>query len=61
MLHSQKDTKGVPLGFLTDEASPQKAAQQAGAMLLIPKPFKPEELVSSVGLLVSARRKKPAA
>lgn len=61
MLRSHKDTKGIPLGFLTGDPSTEKAARQAGALLLIPKPFKPEQLLSSVGLLVSARRKKPAA
>lgn len=61
MLRSHKDTKGIPLGFLTGDPATQKLAQQAGALLLIPKPFKPEQLISSVGLLVSARRRKPAA
>lgn len=60
MLRSHKDTKGIPLGFLTGDPQSQKLAQQAGALLLIPKPFKPEQLISSVGLLVSARRRKPA-
>jgi len=61
MLRAHKDTKGIPLGFLTGDPGSEKAAQQAGALLLIPKPFKPEQLISSVGLLVSARRRKPAA
>jgi DNA-binding response OmpR family regulator len=61
MLRSHKDTKNIPLGFLTGDPGSEKAARQAGALLLIPKPFKPEQLISSVGLLVSARRRKPAA
>src|SRR3990172_7609210 len=61
MLRAHKDTKGIPLGFLTGEPGSEKAAQQAGALLLIPKPFKPEQLISSVGLLVSPPRRRPAA
>lgn len=61
MLRSHNDTKRIPLGFLIGDPSTEKVARQAGALLLIPKPFKPEQLISSVGLLVSARRKKPAA
>lgn len=63
MLRANKETRDIPLAFLTSGAQPEaaKLAKQACVMLLIPKPFKVEQLVSSVGLLVSARRKKPAA
>lgn len=63
MLKANKETSHIPLGFLTGEprGEAQKTALLAGALILIPKPFKPEQLISSVGLLVSARRKKPAA
>lgn len=60
MLTSNKAIKEIPLGLL-GHGNGHKTAQQLGALLVIPTPFKPEQLVSSVGLLVSARRKKPAA
>lgn len=63
MLKASKSTRHIPLAFLTDvrDAGAQKTARLAGALMLIPKPFKPEQLLTSVALLVSARPKKPAA
>ena len=63
MLRSNKITRQIPLAFLTGDPQGNvfKPAQEAGALLLIPKPFKPEQLLSSVGILISARRKKSAA
>jgi len=62
MLKSNKMTRSIPLAFLTGEKETHGpgGASLAAALLLIPKSFKPQQLISSVSLLVSARR-KPAA
>ena len=63
ILKSNKATRDIPLAFLTgpENHKASTAAQHASALMLIPKPFKPQHLISSVGLLLSSRRKKPAA
>lgn len=64
MLKQNKSTRRIPLGFLTGDDEDTKvstAAQQVGVLLLIPKSFKPQQLVSSVRLLLSARAFQPAA
>lgn len=59
MLKSNKATQKIPLGFLTglQAAKGRAAVQQGGVLLFLPKPFKPQQLISSVSLLVSARLK----
>lgn len=63
ILKKNKATRDIPLGFLTgaENGKTSMPAQQASALLLIPMPFKPQHLISSVGLLLSSRRKKAAA
>lgn len=52
-------TAHIPIGFLTAEKGLEsyKQAQDLGGMLYITKPFKPERLVDTVGVLLGARRK----
>ncbi|MEE8200803.1 MAG: response regulator [Candidatus Acidoferrales bacterium] len=59
MLKSNKATQKIPLGFLTglQAAKGRAAVQQGGVLLFLPKPLKPQQLISSVSLLVSARLK----
>lgn len=61
LLKKNKATREIPLGFLTagENSKGSTPAQQACALLVIPMPFKPQHLLSSVGLLLSSRRKKP--
>lgn len=63
ILKKNKATREIPLAFLTgtENGKISTFAQQACALLVIPKPFKAQHLLSSVGLLLSSRRKKPAA
>ncbi|MFQ5723170.1 MAG: two-component system response regulator [Terriglobia bacterium] len=59
MLKSNRATQKIPLGFLTglQAAKGREAVQQGGVLLFLPKPLKPQQLISSVSLLVSAMRK----
>lgn len=59
-LKATEATAHVPVGFLTAEKELEsyKQAQELGGVLYITKPFKPERLVDTVGVLLSSRRKK---
>lgn len=48
-------TAHIPVGFLTAEKELEsfKQAQELGVLLYIIKPFKPERLVSNVGILLA--------
>lgn len=61
MLKSNKATQHIPVACLTGphENKGHQALQGGAALLLLPKPFKPQQLVSSVGLLLSAGPKRP--
>lgn len=63
MLKKNKATRDIPVAFLTGDEPPRNgtAAEQTHALMLIPKAFKPQQLLSSVGLLLAARRRKAAA
>jgi len=58
-LKATETTAHIPVGFLTAEKELEsyKQAQELGGMLYITKPFKPERLVDTVGVLLSSRRK----
>ena len=58
-LKSTKTTVDIPMGFLsaqTDNES-HRRAQELGAVIFIPKPFKPEKLRVFVQVLLSAKKK----
>ena len=56
-LKATEATAGIPVGFLTakKEINSYKQAQKLGSILYVAKPFKPEQLISAVGLLLSSR------
>ncbi len=56
-LKATATTAHIPVGFLTAERDIEtfKQAQELGGMLYITKPFKPERLVDTIGMLLSAR------
>lgn len=56
-LKSTEATAQIPVGFLTAEKELEsfKQAQELGGLLYIMKPFKPERLVSNVGVLLAYR------
>jgi DNA-binding response OmpR family regulator len=58
-LKATEATADIPVGFLTAEKELEsyKQAQELGGILYITKPFKPERLVDTVGVLLSSRRK----
>jgi len=58
-LKATESTAEIPVGFLTAEKDLEsyKQAQDLGGVLYITKPFKPERLVDTVGVLLGARRK----
>jgi len=58
-LKATETTAHIPVGFLTAEKDLEsyKQAQELGGVLYITKPFNPERLVGTVGLLLSSRRK----
>lgn len=59
MLKSNEMTRHIPLACLAGprDTTAQRTLREGGALLLIPKPFSAAQLVSSVGLLVSARQR----
>ena len=59
-LKATEATADIPVGFLTaqKELESYKQAQELGGVLYITKPFKPERLVDTVGVLLSSRPKK---
>lgn len=64
MIKRNPRTRAIPLGLLVGrdiEPHSYKAAQQAGALVLIPKPIKALHLLCAVDLLLSGRPKKVAA
>jgi DNA-binding response OmpR family regulator len=56
-LKATEATAQIPVGFLTAEKELEsfKQAQELGGLLYIMKPFKPERLVSNVGVLLAYR------
>ncbi|HKZ52373.1 MAG TPA: response regulator [Candidatus Acidoferrales bacterium] len=54
-LKATEATAHIPVGFLTAEKELEsfKQAQELGVLLYIIKPFKPERLVSNVGILLA--------
>jgi CheY-like chemotaxis protein len=62
-LRAAPRTAQIPIGFLTAEVGQgtYQEAAKAGSLLFMPKPFKPEKLVSFVHVLLSSvRKEKPA-
>jgi DNA-binding response OmpR family regulator len=59
-LKATDSTADIPVGFLTAEKDIEtyKLAQELGSALFITKPFKPERLVDTIGILLTARRRK---
>lgn len=59
-LRAKEETAKIPVAFLTasKELDTFRAAKDAGGILFIPKPFKPESLIQSIGILLAARGKK---
>lgn len=57
-LKATETTADIPVGFLTAEKELEsyKQAQELGGILYITKPFNPEKLVHTVGVLLSSRR-----
>lgn len=57
-LKATETTADIPIAFLTAEKDLEsyKQAQELGGVLYITKPFNPERLVGTVGLLLSSRR-----
>jgi two-component system response regulator MprA len=57
-LKALDQTAEIPVGFLTAQpgAEPHRAANQAGGMLYLAKPFNPKRLTSFVRLLLAARK-----
>lgn len=56
-LKATEKTSGIPVAFLTvhKEIEYYKQAQELGSILYILKPFKPEKLIHSVGVLLSSK------
>ena len=59
-LRAGAKTSHIPIGFLTAEVGSKtyQEAAQAGSLLFMPKPFKPERLVSFVHVLLASSRKE---
>jgi DNA-binding response OmpR family regulator len=59
-LKATDSTADIPVGFLTAEKDIEtyKLAQELGSALFITKPFKPDRLVDTIGILLSARGRK---
>ncbi|MFQ5816949.1 MAG: response regulator [Terriglobia bacterium] len=59
-LKATEETAQIPVAFLTarKEVEAFRTAQDLGSVLYIPKPFKPQALIHSVGVLLAARGKK---
>lgn len=59
-LKATESTADIPVGFLTAEKDldTYKLAQELGSALFITKPFKPERLVDTIGILLTARPPK---
>jgi DNA-binding response OmpR family regulator len=57
-LRRTDNTAQIPVGFLTAEVGTEsyKKAKNAGGLLYMPKPFKPEKLVSFVQILLASQR-----
>jgi DNA-binding response OmpR family regulator len=51
-------TAQIPIAFITANSDPQvyKRAAKAGSLMFVPKPFKPERLVSLVNVLLSSSK-----
>lgn len=60
-LKATESTAHIPVGFLTAQrdVDSYKQAHDVGSLLYINKPFQPERLVDSVGLLLSSRPHTP--
>ncbi len=58
-MKATESTAAIPVAFLTAEKEIDyyKQAHELGSILYITKPFKPDRLVDTVGLLLSSRRK----
>jgi DNA-binding response OmpR family regulator len=56
-LKATDSTAAIPVGFITAEKDIEtyKLAQELGSALFIIKPFKPERLVDTIGVLLTAR------
>jgi len=59
-LKATQSTAHIPVGFLTAEKDLEsfKLAQDLGSVLYITKPFKPERLIDTIGVLLAARPPK---
>lgn len=57
-LKRDKDLCGIPVILLTGETSPKdfKVGSDAGAVMYLTKPFKPEKLLNAVRMLCHARQ-----
>jgi DNA-binding response OmpR family regulator len=60
-LKATEKTAGIPIGFLTvhKEIEYYKQAQELGSILYMLKPFKPEKLIHSIGVLLSSKGHSP--
>lgn len=56
-LKATESTAAIPIGFLTaqKDVALYREAQELGGILYVTKPFKPEKLIDTVGLLLSSR------
>jgi len=62
-LRALPKTAHIPVGFLTAQVGKgtYQEAMNAGSLLFMPKPFKPEKLVSFVNLLLASPKKEKRA
>lgn len=60
-LKATQTTASIPVGFFTAQRDidSYKQAQELGGLLYITKPFNPERLIDTVGLLLAARGQTP--
>jgi DNA-binding response OmpR family regulator len=59
-LRTVPSTARIPVGFLTAQTGSEtyQEAMKAGSLLYMPKPFKPERLVSFVHILLASPKKE---
>ena len=55
-------TARIPVGFLTAQVGSEsyQEAMKAGSLLYMPKPFKPEKLISFIQILLASPKKETA-
>ena len=61
-LRTVPGTARIPVGFLTAQVGSEsyQEAMKAGSLLYMPKPFKPEKLISFIQILLASPKKETA-